>query len=82
MQQFHSRLTLNKGDDMAKIKCDIEETYIENENGYDVLSVIATCSKCGHTTESFGTSESSINRCLALMNEECPECENNFYVED
>ena len=67
---------------MAKIKCSIEETYLENENGYEVDGVIATCSRCGHTTESFGTSESSINRCLALLNEECPKGEDNFYVED
>lgn len=67
---------------MAKISCSIEETYLENENGYEVEGVIATCSKCGHTTESFGTSESSIRRCFAIMNEECPEGENNFYVED
>ncbi len=65
---------------MAKVKCSIEETYIENDNGHDVDSVVATCSKCGHSTESFGTSESSINRCLALMNEECSE--DNYYVEE
>lgn len=67
---------------MAKIKCSIDEIYLENDNGYDVDSVSATCSKCGHTTESFGTSESSINRCLVLLNEECPEGENNFYEEE
>jgi len=67
---------------MAKIECEIEETTLEGDYGNDVPSVIATCSKCGHTTESYGTSESSINRCLALMNEECPEGENNFYVEE
>ena len=67
---------------MAKIKCSIEETYLENDSGIEVESVIATCSKCGHTTESFGTSEASIKRCLAIMNDECPRGENNFYIED
>lgn len=67
---------------MAKIKCAVEETELENENGYDVPGVTATCGKCGHTTESFGTGEASINRCLALLNEECPKGENNFYEED
>ncbi len=67
---------------MAKIKCTIEEITLEGDYGNDISSVMATCSKCGHTTESYGTSESSINRCLALMNEECPEGENNFYIED
>lgn len=64
---------------MAIVYCSIDETTLTNENGYDVEGVVATCNKCGATTESFGTSDSSINRCLALMNEECPRGENNFY---
>lgn len=65
---------------MARIKCQITETTLEGEYGNDVESVTATCSKCGHTTESYGTEESSIKRCLALMNDECPKGENNYYV--
>ncbi len=64
-----------------KIHCDVEEAEVENEKGRMVDGVIATCEKCDHTVESFGTAQSSINRCLALMNEECPEGENNYYVE-
>jgi len=45
-------------------------------------SVRATCSRCGHETESFGQHEGSIRRCLVLMNEECPEDEDNYYVCD
>jgi hypothetical protein len=41
-----------------------------------------TCSRCDHQTESFGTSGASIRRCLALLREECPEDEENFYVTD
>lgn len=67
---------------MAKIKCDVEEITLEGDYGNDVESTRATCSKCEHSTESYGTSESSVNRCLALMSEECPEGENNYYVED
>ena len=55
-----------------RVACDIEETTLTNDEGLDVESVEATCSKCGHTTESFGTDEPSIRRCLALMREECP----------
>jgi hypothetical protein len=44
-------------------------------------SVKATCSKCGHETESYGTDPPSIRRCLALVREECPAGERNFYVE-
>lgn len=44
--------------------------------------VCATCSECDHETESFGTSDRSIKRCLVLMREECPLGEENFYVEE
>jgi hypothetical protein len=66
---------------MARIKCDITETTLEGDYGNGVESITATCSKCGHYTESYGTEEGSIKRCLALMNEECPKRENNYYVE-
>ena len=71
---------------MARVSCQIEEIELEgdyetSDGGYvSVPSVCATCSKCGHTVESYGTEEASVKRCLALMNEECPEGENNFYV--
>lgn len=65
-----------------RVRCEIEEGYTENDNGIEVESVTATCSECGHQTESFGTSDASIRRCLALMREECPEDANNFYEAD
>ena len=40
--------------------------------------MIVVC--CQHTTESFGTGEKSVKRCLVLMRQECPEGEENFYV--
>lgn len=65
-----------------KVACSISETELENDNGYDVDSVCATCSRCGHGTVSYGTSRASINRCLVLMREGCPNNENNFYVNE
>lgn len=67
---------------MAKVQCTVEETMLENENGYEVEGIVATCDKCGHTTESFGTSQASIDRCLVMMRDECPRNESNFYVEN
>ena len=64
-----------------RVPCDIDESEEENEDGILVECIVATCSRCGHETMSFGTGEASIRRCLALMREECPEDENNFYVE-
>lgn len=58
----------------------MEEAQVENTMGHRKMGdgvmmpgVVVTCSRCGHATESCGTGDSSIRRCLALMREECPE---------
>jgi hypothetical protein len=63
-----------------RVTCEIEEVYLTGDSGSEVPSVQATCSRCDHCIESYGTSEASIKRCLVLLREECPEEENNFYV--
>jgi hypothetical protein len=63
-----------------RIPCSVDEIELEGDYG-EVPSVCATCTRCGHSTESFGTSEASIRRCLVLLREECPNQESNFYVE-
>ena len=65
-----------------KVPCVIHHIVLENDNGTEIPSVMATCSRCQHTTESYGTSDASIKRCLALMREECPLNESNYYDED
>jgi hypothetical protein len=65
---------------MGRVICEIEETDLDGDRG-PVEGVTATCGRCGHTTESFGTTESSRRRCLVLLREECPRGEANFYVE-
>jgi len=67
---------------MQIIKCEIIHDSVTNDYGTQTPCVYAICSKCQHETMSYGDSENSVLRCLALMNEECPECENNFYVEE
>jgi hypothetical protein len=64
----------------VKVEATIEEVDLENEDGNTQEGVCATCSRCDHTTESFGTSEASVKRCLLLLREECPNGERNFYV--
>ena len=44
-----------------------------------VDGVEATCSRCGHATEAFGTCDASVRRCLVALREECPRGEQNFY---
>jgi hypothetical protein len=65
-----------------KVKADLEETTLTGDNGRDVTGVQTTCRRCGHTTESYGTDEASVRRCLVLLREECPRGESNFYEAD
>ncbi len=68
---------------MPKIKCKIEEIELDGDYGQDLVpSVSATCPKCGYSTESYGTEEDSIKRCLVLLNRGCPRGEKNLYTKD
>jgi len=65
-----------------KVHCEVEEVELDNDSGREVPGVRVTCSRCGHSTESFGTAEPSVRRCYALLREECPNGEHNYYCED
>lgn len=64
-----------------RVDCNVDEVELEGDYG-PVEGVTVTCSRCHHSTESFGTSDASVKRCLALLREECPKNERNFYVGD
>jgi anti-sigma factor RsiW len=63
-----------------QVTCSIEETELENDEGREISSVCATCSRCDHETTAYGTSDRSVKRALVMMREECPNGEDNFYV--
>lgn len=63
---------------MARVTIQLSEEMLDGDHG-SVDGIVADCSRCGHRTESFGTTESSALRCAALMREECPRGEKNFY---
>jgi hypothetical protein len=65
---------------MPKIDCNCEQCELENEHGAMVPGVEVICSKCGYITQSFGTGQRSVKRCLALLREQCPMGEKNYYV--
>lgn len=67
---------------MMRVECEVNLVEMTNDDGREVAGVCATCSRCEHETESFGTGDASVKRCLVLMREECPKGEANFYVED
>lgn len=65
-----------------RVTCSFEECDVEDEHEKGVPGVCATCSRCGHEATALGTGEKSIKRALATLRGECPESEENFYVDD
>lgn len=65
-----------------RVDCEVVEVELETESGKSVEGVEVTCLRCGHATQSYGTSDASVKRCLVLLREECPEDEKNYYVVD
>ena len=62
-----------------RVFCSVEHGDLENEEGRLVAGVTVTCSRCDHEAESFGTGDNSVRRCCALLREECPLDEENYY---
>lgn len=60
-----------------RVECAVEEITDQGQP-----AIQATCSPCEHVTTSFGTTDRSVKRCLVLMRAECPEGEENFYVDE
>lgn len=60
----------------------VDRTTLQNDRGYDIEGIVVTCDRCDHVVEVFGTGEPSIRRGCAMLREECPEDEENFYVDD
>jgi hypothetical protein len=64
-----------------RVPCEIRAVTLANENtGRPQPGVEATCTECGHVTRSFGESAASVRRCLALMRDQCPRNDHNYYV--
>jgi hypothetical protein len=64
----------------------IETTMLDDTNDLGETihapGVRATCNECSHQTESFGTGGDSRRRCLALLRDECPMGETNWYEDE
>ena len=67
---------------MARIECEVRHTVSPKDSGLMVAGVEVTCNECGHCERSFGETELSVRRCLALLRENCPEGDDNYYVTD
>jgi hypothetical protein len=65
-----------------KVLCEIDYISRRGDHGQSIPSVCATCTRCQNEVKSYGDGQASIDRCLVVMREECPNGEKNYYVED
>lgn len=65
----------------GSVLCSVAYVDLEGDNGPQA-GVEVTCNRCKHTAESFGEGPESIRRCLALLRDDCPRNEKNWYVEE
>lgn len=63
-----------------KVVCEIQAVQLTDESGRLREGVQAICGECDHITQSYGTHANSVVRCLALLREQCPCGDENFYV--
>jgi hypothetical protein len=63
---------------MARVSTTTDYVDLDGDYG-TVAGVEVTCDRCGHSEESFGTDEPSLLRCAALLRENCPKNEKNYY---
>jgi hypothetical protein len=64
------------------VNCEVQEVTLYSQTGRPISGVRVVCSRCEHEAETFGTGQASVRRCLALLREECPTEEDNYYVAD
>jgi hypothetical protein len=61
-----------------KVEVEIHTCDLDGDHG-TVEGLCLTCEKCGHEVEVFGTAAASAKRGAAMLREECPEGEENWY---
>jgi hypothetical protein len=66
-----------------RVETAYRRTTLYNESEKAIPSIEVICSRCKHIVEVYGTSERSVRRGLAMLRDECPFHESNYYyVED
>lgn len=69
-----------------RVTCSVSHVDLAGESSTGepivIKGVSVECGVCGHTTESYGTSDASVRRCMVLLREECPMGQRNFYVDE
>lgn len=63
------------------VKCSVEEVMLPGPRNTEIEGVEVTCPRCNESRTSFGTSDASVTRCLAMLANGCPFDEDNIYIE-
>ena len=66
-----------------EVSCKVERYTYVTKRGLQASAVKVTCSLCGYSVNSSGDGKNSVNRCFALLRENCPKKQPaNFYIPD
>lgn len=65
-----------------KVSVEIDQEELEGDYGGYVDGIHLTCDRCGHEVTVFGTAGASARRGAAMLGEECPNGESNYYDVD
>jgi hypothetical protein len=61
------------------VDIEITETGGSDDPADGPAKLIAKCGRCNHEVSVYGHSERSRRRAAAMLREQCPEEENNYY---
>lgn len=65
-----------------RVEVEIYEDEVESDTGRDIPGLRLTCGRCGYEVAVWGTSDRSAKRGAAMLAEECPQGEKNYYDVD
>ena len=65
-----------------RVEVEIDEEDVESDSGRDIPGLRLTCDRRGHVVTVWGTSDRSAKRGAAMLAEECPNDEKNYYDVD
>ena len=64
---------------MAKVEVEVRATQVLTDRGNLIPGVAVCCTRCGHEVKVAGETSRSVRRGCAMLREECPEGEENYY---
>lgn len=65
---------------MNEVWCDLTRQLVEGADGQMVPGLVLKCIQCDHAVEVMSQGLPSCKRALAMMREECPKGQSNWYL--